>query len=108
MAPPVTYSRIHVFTEKMQDDRLDLLAQLGVRISDPRHAGRRIERPIQRLAAGVGNGDAGLLRDEQAGAIVGVTAHALRLALGSVEHRAQVGVETVVADYQFVELAAGR
>ena len=89
------------------DDGLDLLAQGVVGVADPGEGGGYVEGAVEGVAVFVGEDDAGFVGDEEGCAVVGVAAEAWGFVVDAVEEGAEVGVEAVVADEEFVELSAG-
>src|SRR5262245_59525556 len=75
-------------TKLLLQQRLDLFADVHVRVADPGDVGLRIEWHVERVAARIGHDDAALLRDQGATHIVGMTAETRRH-VASAEHCAE-------------------
>ena len=91
----------------MLDDGGDFLAERFIGVGDPGHSGGGVHWAVEGVARGIGEEDAGFFDDEHGGAVIGVAAEAFGLVLERIEHGAEVCDEAVVADEEFVELAAG-
>ena len=74
-----------------------------VRVADPRHRRRGVERHVERRAARIGDDAARLLEQHRGADVVGVARERV-----GVDERAQVGDEAVAAGDQLVELPARR
>ena len=85
---------------------LDLCSDCVVRVTDPRHVGRDVERRRKRPTALVGHTHTKLARDELRAEIVRMTAKRRATGAPLLDERPQIGDEAIVSREEFVELAA--